>query len=257
MTSIYLDWNSFKPIVKTKGRVRYIERENYYLISYNDGIGKFETSILKNDNADQEEFEANYKNLANKPSEFDVVTALEKNDKDLRTFFVTQPTDENGEAEFCVPVPANGRYVAYGDAEFEIRDFGDGIIKLEIADLDRVIAWSIALAQDPEATEPVSDATVIALGDQIPGGPFPLYPVLGHYDERAFPNPLPENAKGAISSGIGMTFNYGVTEAQPIAGYGYIPGLMYLRIICKKSSDAIVQENIKCMISVDWAEPKE
>jgi hypothetical protein len=170
--------------------------------------------------------------------------------------FVTQVTDENGEAEVCIPIPSNGRFIAYGDAEFEVRDFGDRIDVIEVTDLDRVIAWSIALAQDPNATEPVSDATVIALGDQIPGGPFPSYPVLGHYDERGFPNPMPANSKGNISGGIGMTYQYGVTEAKPIAGYGSLPGLMYLRIVCKKSADAAVQENVKCMISIDWAEPK-
>lgn len=177
---------------------------------------------------------------------FDVVTSMEKSDKTLRSFCVFAETNSSGIAEVCIPVPSDGRWVAYGDAEFQDREMGDYISILEITDLDRQIAWGMALAANPNATAPVADSVVQANG-------YPLYPVVGHYDERAFPSTMPANAKGTIRGGMSMTFQYGTTEAQPVGGYGFIPGGFYFRIVAQKAT-AIAAK--KFQVSVDWAQPE-
>jgi hypothetical protein len=61
---VYLDWSAFKSNVKNKELLRFIEREFYYTIVYE----QFDTSISKTDPAssDQTDFETNYKSLGNK-----------------------------------------------------------------------------------------------------------------------------------------------------------------------------------------------
>lgn len=181
----------------------------------------------------------------NDPSAKEVVTQMEKNDKILRSWCAWADTNDNGEAEFCVPVPVGGRWVAYGDVEFQTRHFGDYVKIIEITDLDRLIAWAMAMEQDPNAQAPLDDAVVQANG-------YPLYPVLGHYDERDFPEEMPANAKGTIKPGMSMSFQYAITEAQPIGGYGYIPGSFYFRVIAQKADGQGIGH--KCQISIDWAE---
>lgn len=181
----------------------------------------------------------------------DVVTQMEKNDKTLRCICAFATTDSTGAAKIAIPVPQPGRWIAYGDAEFETRTFGDYVSKIEIQDRDRLIAWQVALEQDPNATQPASDQTIIDLGNSIPGGPFLLYPILGHYDEKAFPSPMPDSALGDIKGGMAMTFQYGDTEVQPVAGYGFLPGSFYLYIEIQK---VVAEANHKVQISIDWAE---
>lgn len=191
----------------------------------------------------------------------EVVTQLEKDDKGLRTFCAFQTTDEAGEAEFCIPIPQPKRFIAYGDSEFEVRHFGDYVKHIEVTDLDRLIAWQVALAMDPEATEPVADAVIQAMtAEQLGNGPFPQYPSLGAYEERSFPNPMPANAKGDIRAGMAMTFQYGITASEPVGGYGELPGGMYFRIVAQKASDAPTLQGqtgkagYRCQLSIDWAE---
>jgi hypothetical protein len=61
---VYLEWSAFKSNVSNKSLLRYIEREFYYTISYEE----FDTSIGKTDPAssDQTDFETNYKSQSNK-----------------------------------------------------------------------------------------------------------------------------------------------------------------------------------------------
>jgi len=181
--------------------------------------------------------------IQDKPQE--VITALEKNDKVLRAFCAWADTDSNGAAEICIPIPTDGRWVAYGDAEFSIRHMGDYVSVIEITDLDRLIAMQIALSIDPNATAPVADSVVQANG-------YPLYPVLGHYDERAFPTTMPANAKGTIRGGMGMTFQYGITEQVPVGGYAFVPGNFYFRVVGQKATGHTTGFTLQ--ISVDWAQ---
>jgi hypothetical protein len=146
-------------------------------------------------------------------------------------------------------IPTNGRKIAYGDAEFEIRHMGDYVSKIEVADLERALAWQLALLSDPQATAPIPDEVMRTL--EIPGyGSFPLYPVLDWYDERHLP--ASELNEGTIKGGIAMTFRYGSTEMQPVGGYGNLPGGMYLVLEAQK---AVAEAGHICQFSIDWGEP--
>lgn len=237
-----LKWSQIKSFIDaSKYPFFYVETDD----SYEVDCREYHCQIPKDSGADQTEFESLYKANGNKPVVNEVTTQYEKNDKTLRCMCAFAETDSNGEAEFAIPVPTNGRWIAYGDVEFESRSFGDYVKLIELTDLDRVLALMVAQQIDPEATTPVDDATAAAALS------LPLYPVLGHYDERGLPDPLPANAKGNPKGGIAMSFQYGITEAEPIGGYGKLEGLMYLRIVAKKAS---ATSGIKCQLSIDWAE---
>lgn len=248
MNSINISYQDFKehllsnPGIKCKS----ISITDQYLIYGFDGPFTLSCVIDKDQGPDQLDFETNLLPLTSKSPVTEVYTQMEKNDKTLRVVYSISTTNSNGEAESCIPIPSSGRAIAYGDAEFEVRHFGDYIKIIEITDLDRLIAWQIALSQDPGATAPVSDEVVQSIG-------YPQYPCLDHYDERSLPNPLPPNTKGDVKGGMGMTFQYGSTETQPVGGYGNVPGNFYLRIVCQKA-EGHTESGQKCQVSIDWAE---
>lgn len=193
----------------------------------------------------------------------DVATVLERDDKGLRTFCGFATTNEAGEAEFCIPIPQPQRFIAYGDMEFDSRHMGDYIKKIRIEDLARLIAWGVALAIDPNATEPVSDATIQAMpAEQLPGGKaLPNYPLLGAYEELKFPDLQADPfVKGTFYPGMAMTYQFGPTEATPIGGYGELPGGMYFIVVAQKSATAPTIQGqtglagYVCQMSIDWAE---
>lgn len=242
---INLKWSQLKTFIDaSKYPFFFVETDD----SYEVDCRGYHCQIPKDSGADQTEFETSYKNNANKTVVNEVTTQYEKNDKTLRCICAFAETDASGLVEFCLPIPQPSRWIAYGDIEFEEREFGDYVKSIQLEDADRLLALQIAQSIDPNATEPVDDATAAAaLG-------LPLYPVLGHYDEKEMPDPLPANAKGVVRGGIAMTMNFGITEAQPIGGYGYLPGGMYLCISAQKAS-AVAGK--KCQVSIDWAEPNE
>lgn len=239
-------WLQFKAFVDTTGADTVImeDTDDYYELAAKFDFVTYVCTLSKTDTESKDDFEANYKDNCNTPSKREVITQLEKNDKTLRTIWAMATTDEAGLATIAIKVPDTGRHVAYGDAEFENREFGDIVLKLELSDLDRLIAWQIALAMDPEAVAPVADEVVQANG-------YPMYPVLGHYDERNLDANAP-NKQGTMGGGMAMTFKYGVTEAQTVGGYGHLPGGFYFVIVGKKATATAGQ---KFQVSVDWAEP--
>lgn len=194
----------------------------------------------------------------NLPTE--VTTQLEKDDKDLKVAGCFALTDTNGVADAKLPIPSDGRWIAYGDAEFETRHFFDRVIDLFVSDDDRAIAWMIALQIDPQATEPVSDETVRAMGDQVPGGPFPDYPRLDDFidDELPAADPVFEGGPPAWFPGMTMTFKYEGTEIGPVGGYAFIPGNFYLHIKAKKGERCPVEERagVGLAVSIDGAKSK-
>lgn len=60
-----LSWTEFKIVASNKARVRYIDRDTFYKITYTDEGGVFECSVLQDSGADQIDFETNYQSLAN------------------------------------------------------------------------------------------------------------------------------------------------------------------------------------------------
>jgi hypothetical protein len=248
---INVSWTHLKNFANERNvSIQKIETDDLYYLWAFDGPMCVSAQIKKEDpaNEDQTDFETNYIANSNKPPKSNVVTASEVNDKTLRTFCVFNETDANGQAEFIVLVPQSKRYVAYGDIEFEQRHFGDYVSKIEVVDIDRLIAWQTALAINPAATEPVADEIVQANG-------FPFYPVIGHYDEKATASMQNDNTVGTLKGGMAMTFAYGLTEAQPIGGYGELPGGFYFRVCAQKAQGH--GAGYKCQLSIDWAEPNE
>lgn len=246
-------WNILKNFVQTRNvSPQFVDLADAYWIKAFDGPFSLECNIPKNGNDDQTDFEDHFKDHANKSPRQETVGQMEKDDKTLRCVCAFTVTDSNGSAKFAIPVPSKGRYIAYGDAEFESRSFGDYVAKIEVVDLDRLIAWQVAFAMDSNATEPLPDEAIQAAGNQIPGGPFPLYPILGFYDEKNFAEELPENALGNPRGGMAMTFAYGSTEVQPVGGYGFIYEGFYLCIEVQKSTAV---SGVKCQLSIDWAAP--
>lgn len=191
------------------------------------------------------------------PSE--VVTQMEKNDKTLQSCFAFGITDASGRAEVRYPIPAAGRFLAYGDAEFEVRHFFDRIVGIHIRDDDRLIAWGVAMAMDPEATAPLDDAVIQSLtAEQMGGvGPFPRYPILGGYEDQELePGPaIFEGGPPAWGPGMSMSYKYGMTEVGPVGGYAYVDGLFYFVITCQKGERCPEAERggIGVQISIDGA----
>jgi len=252
-----VSWTTLKSFATDRNiaSLQYVQANGKYVITAIDSSFQVTCNIPISTppGADQSDFEENYLPNANQTPKIEVVTQYELNNKTLRCLCAFNTTNSNGTAIFAIPIPGEGRWVAYGDAEFEVRHMGDYVSKVEVRDLDREIAWGLALAQDPNAQAPLDDSVVISLGDQVPGGPFPLYPIVNHYDEKELPNPLPENAIGDIKGGMSMTFQYGNTEVQPVGGYGFIPGGLYLYIEVQKAAGHTAAGQM-CAVSVDLAE---
>jgi hypothetical protein len=123
--------------------------------------------------------------------------------------------------EFASPVPE--QWISYGDMAFQERSVGESPGLVEVADLDRIIAWGFAFASEPDATAPVADEIVRANG-------YPLYPVLGYYDTANL-GPAGGVAEAeqdeAVLGGMSMTFKYGPSD--PFGGSGWLQGRFYLR----------------------------
>jgi hypothetical protein len=71
---IFLAWSDFKSNASIKGRIRYTELADLYLIEYTDAIGVIETTILKSETTDLNDFLDNYADYANKEVLADPVT---------------------------------------------------------------------------------------------------------------------------------------------------------------------------------------
>lgn len=243
---VEISWASAKSKIGSGLSFKEIDEQGHYFIYIPESQIVWLCKIYKDSGVDQTEYESSYQSNKDGVLKSNVVTASELNDKTLRTFCVFSDTNASGEAEMSVKVPNSGRYIAYGDIEFEQRHFGDHVRDIEILDYDRLIAWQIALSIDPGATSPVDDTVVQANG-------YPLYPIIAHYDEKEISGMSNANTVGTVKSGMAMTFQFGVTDAQPVGGYGYIPGNFYLRIVAKKADGC--GSGFKCQMSIDWAEP--
>jgi hypothetical protein len=117
-----LSWSEFKSKVVNKKSVRYVDRDSFYLISYGNGGAQFQTSILKDSGSDQNDFETNYKDLANSIIIDEVVTQFEKNDKTLKMCGdkgTIDNTTKKYQMKFLVPGTPNStdcRFVSGGMA---------------------------------------------------------------------------------------------------------------------------------------------
>lgn len=242
---VEIEWTPCKSKIDSGLSFKEIDQHGHYFIYIPEAPIVWLCKIYKDNGSDQTEYESQYQNKKDGIVKSNVVTASELNDKTLRTFCVFGVTDSNGEAVMSVKVPDGGRYIAYGDIEFEQRHFGDYVKNIEIVDYDRLVAWQIALSLDPNASEPVPDAVVQSNG-------YPIYPIIAHYDEKDYASMSNGNTSGTVKSGMAMTFQFGITEAQPVGGYGFIPGGFYLRIVAQKADGH--GAGFKSQLSIDWAQ---
>lgn len=222
-----LSWSAFKSFASSSGAsCYYIEFSDHYEIFGQSGMLMCHCELSKDpsDTTDLYEFEADYKPLWNYGLKQEVKTQFERDDLTIKMAKVKE-TVVDGEARIELLVPGevgstDGRYLAGGFGMLDTYDPDDHII-CTVEDVDRVIAWQIALAQDPEAVAPVSDATVQALGT------YPNYPIVGSYTEEEC---------GASNEGWyfwpcargGNDAAIGEIELEPLGFYGFIPSGFYL-----------------------------
>jgi hypothetical protein len=122
----------------------------------------------------------------------EVVTLFEKNDKDLKiASFAIEVDTETGEAEGVVAVGAGGRYVDAGIAWFDTANALDRIKHAELVDLDNIFGYG-------------SGFVVKCL----------------HDDDISEEN-----------QGWRIPYKRGHVEVDTMAGYGYIPEGLYIRVL--------------------------
>ena len=241
---INLGWSDIKAFVVARNLcIQYVIANNTYYLFASDGPMEVTAQIPMDgsDSTDQTDFETNYMPTANKPllpSLTTVTTQFEFNNKDLKIACTSAELPNDGattSAIASIKCPGTfgtglGRYIAGGYGITEDYNKDDRAL-LYVNDDDRCVAWALALASNPSATAPLSDATVIALGT-LPAPfnqAFPLYPVIKtYYDDQA-----PSDNQGwyfwAEAQGDGLP-PIGETELEPIAGYAFLPSGFYLKI---------------------------
>lgn len=236
-----VDWISIKNFIDTrKVSPQWLDINNHYYISAFDGSFNIGCILPKTDPASEEqlEFETGYKSNGNKTPKSEVVTQYEKDDKTLKLCRAVGYVGEDGSASIYIKVPGQfgsgqGRYVVGGygiSADYDPDDY----CSVFVEDKDRIIAWMIAQSQNPNASAPVSDATVIAIGE-IPGIgiAFPSYPLIRSYTD----NDCPTENQGwyfwPLATGTN-TPPVGEIEVNPIGGYGFLPSGFYLKLVYQR-----------------------
>jgi hypothetical protein len=164
----------------------------------------------------------------------EVVTQFEKNDKITklaRSKAEVNPSTKKATILIKVPGIAgsgDGRFISGGFAISEDYD-KDDYATAKIKDEDRILAWQVALSQNPSATAPVSDATMIAIGS-LPGiQSLASYPYIGSYTEEELTSENEGWYFWPLAQG-NNTVPCGETEVESLGGYGFLPSGLYLEI---------------------------
>jgi hypothetical protein len=212
MENIYLNWNDFKNIINDKSKLRYIDRDGFYLCYYTDSQGVFESSLLKDSGTDVTEFETDYKDFANSSSKQEVVTQFEKDDKRLKMACAEEEFDEAGEVEISIAIPSDGRYIAGGNAFTNAFCPGDKVLSVSLVDVDNLLGYgpNTVLASYHDEDVPTANR--------------------GWYFEPK-------------SNGTGWI------EVEPIGGYGLLLGGTYLLLRFKKEAESTAT---KVFVNIWW-----
>ena len=175
------------------------------------------------DTTDLDEFEASYKAKSTKGLSSVVQTKFESTDLTMKMARVkANIVSGTARIEFQIPgIPGVGeRSIAGGYGFLDTYD-PDDFMTARVEDLDRMIAWGVALAIDPGATEPVNDAFVQAMGQ------YPAYPVVGSYTD----DDAPIESQGWYFWPCAMGNNLppvGEIEVEPLGFYGSVTSGLYL-----------------------------
>lgn len=207
-----ISWTEFKARVLDKSRVKYLDRDTFYTITYTDTAGTLITSVLKDSGTDQQEFEADYKDFANTPAKEEVTTQFEKDDKRLKLACAEAEFDQNGEAEISIQVPTGGRYIAGGNAFTNAFGAGDKASAVSLVDVDNLLGYG-------------------------------AHTVLATYHDSDMPTANQGWFFEPKSNGTGWI------EIEPIGGYGHLPEGMYLELYFKKAAGSTAT---KVFVNVWW-----
>jgi len=182
-----------------------------------------------------------------------VTTQFEQTNKVLKLACSSATVNSSGTAIVSVKVPGTfgsgqGRYVIGGYGISADYNFGD-IVTCRIEDTDRIIAWKVALAINPAATSPVSDAFIQGMGI-IPniGQSFPQYPIVQSYTDDDMPSTNQGWFFWPLALGNSLP-PIGEVEINPIGGYGFIPAGFYVIITYQRPSGIITGA---INVNFDW-----
>ncbi len=232
---IEVNWSFFKGLISsTSAEWLYVEEPNGAYSTYISNQGLVLKCFLVANSAEHSEFLSDYKSLGNVSVPREVTTQFEKNDKTTKLAKAKAEVDPNTKtATVLVKVPgeagsSEGRWISGGFAISEDYDKND-YVTVRIKDEDRMLAWQVALSQDPNAVAPLSDQDMATIGT-LPGiGDISKYPYIRSYTEEEME---PEN-EGWFFWPLAMGNNLppaGETEVEALGGYGFIPSGFYLEI---------------------------
>jgi len=234
MEPISVSWDTFKDwaVIKKKLKVQeLLGTDNVYNLLAFDGSMGASCRIAKDNppSSDQDDYENNYQSASNKAGEINVITSIEKPDKDLVLASDDQPFIGNV-CTLSLYVPGNlgdlgTRQIAGGYVFTDKYYFGDRASKCALLDKDYSYAGSLYPATPLEAGVPNSEG--LAWSEVYPDG-F----VLGTYTD----DELPENNRGwrlwADDGGQGGA------DIDTIGGFGLLLSCCYLVITLEKKQDS-------------------
>lgn len=236
-----LNWSDFKSIALLKERIRYIDKDTHYHITYQDSGGSFETSILKDSGTDHDEFENDYKSLSNKPVSTEVTTQQEKPDKNL----VLASAEDAFSGTTCtlsIEIPGTlgdftARLVAGGYAFTDVYGWNDRVTKVQVNDKNYVYA-GLAYPETPFLAGIPNTTETDTWEDIMPDGV-----VMGSYCDDL----LPESQRGWrfwCDDG-----NQGGLDIDPLGGFGKLPALTFLEIVIEKTATSLAT---KAAVNIWW-----
>lgn len=257
MISKKVKWPELKTeCQKRRIGVQYRESSTAYFVDAIDGQYSI-SCYMKKGSADAADFESSLKLTANRSPKSETVTQLEKNDKDLKLFKMTAATDAQGLATCSIKIPGSlaageGRFVAWGEAFFDIRHAGDAVVNIQVADRDGAVKAvtraqveaAIGQSMGRDITDQEMQAGEIDLGGGmlIPITAYPLYPVLKSYHDED----VPEANRGAY-----IPVQYSNVEVEPVGGYGFINAELYLEVTGQKTSAINPRSGYNFYVNVD------
>jgi hypothetical protein len=240
-------WSDLKSFADNRNlSIQWFIKNGLYWLSAIDGQVELTTQITivtpTPAGSDQEDFENNYKENGNQSPNTTVTTQFEFNNKDLKLAKCKGQVDQaTKQATAYLLVPGqfgvdDGRWIAGGYATTDSFD-PDDYASVYFEDKDRIIAWALAKAQDPNATAPVSDETVQQMG-VLPAPfneAFPAYPIVKSYTD----DDLPVENQGWYFDPVAQGSNLppvGYCDIEPIARYGHAIAGMYLKIVWTRAN---------------------
>jgi hypothetical protein len=212
---ISVSWPDIKGFIADRKDVslQWLDLSSKYHVFAFDGPFSLRCLLPQDGGAEQLDFEANYKATGNKSVKSEVITLFEKNDKDLKCCSGTVQVDPaTGIGVVEIQIPATGRWMNRGNAFFTATEPNR--------------ATGIEVCTPP---------TGLPANTLYPGQPAlpPGYPLKSYHDDE-----MPAVNQGFRVPAIASGALAGVSDVETLAGYGWIPGGLVVRITGKMSGVA-------------------